>query len=84
MLETMTIPEFSALLAALVSADRDERLAAIKTLEQHGDAAALAALRERMHLVGQEHQALILAVAILRWRLAQEDETAEPLRLHDN
>ena len=79
----MTDPDPPALLVALASHDREERLAAIKALENSGDEESLAALRARLHLVSQEHQALILAIGILRWRLANENEGGETWRLHD-
>lgn len=73
----------AALIAALESDDRAARLDAIRALQERGDADALAALRARLRLVMQEQQALILAVGILRWRLAQQDPQEEPWRLHD-
>jgi HEAT repeat protein len=58
------------LLAQLESPDQEARLAAIEALSRLGDEAALAALRERLSLVGREQQALIIAIGALRWRLS--------------
>jgi hypothetical protein len=77
------LEQLAALRAALESEDRAERLAAIKALEKDGDEACLMALRARLRLVSQEQQSLILAIGILRWRLAQEQEGGEMWRLHD-
>lgn len=77
------VDQLAVLRAALESSDRAERLAAIKALENEGDEVCLAALRARLRLVSQEQQSLILAIGILRWRLAQEQEGGEMWRLHD-
>ena len=65
--------DIQALLAQLESADREERLAAIDALTHVGDETALAVLRERLSLVSREHQALIIAIGTLRWRLSGTD-----------
>ena len=75
--------QLAAALAALSGADRAARLSAIRLLQDAGDETALAALRARLRLVTEEQQALILAVGILRWRLANEDGAGETWRLHD-
>lgn len=78
--EASVLPE---LLADLAAADRATRLAAIRRLQEEGDEAALAALRVHLRLVTAEQQALILAVGILRWRLAGAGAEGETWRLHD-
>ena len=62
--------ELASLLAQLESTDRTERLAAIDELCRMGDQVALEALRSRLHEVGREHQALIIAIGTMRWRLS--------------
>ena len=62
----------AVLLEQLESPDRQTRLEAIEALSQQGDEAALEAMRERLRLVSREHQALIIAIGTLRWRLSGE------------
>ena len=63
-------PDLASLLAQLESSDRAERLQAIDALSNVGDEAVLEALRERLRLVSREHQALIISIGTLRWRLS--------------
>ncbi len=62
--------ELSELLAQLESPDRETRLAAIERLTRVGDELALEAMRDRLRRVSREHQALIIAIGTLRWRLS--------------
>jgi hypothetical protein len=80
---TLSAADLALLRADLESDDRDCRMAAIKRLEQAGDEPSLEALRARLRLVSQEQQSLILAIGILRWRLANESADGETWRLHD-
>ena len=63
-------PDLDSLLAQLESNDRATRLEAIDALSRIGDEDALEAMRERLRLVGREHQALIISIGTLRWRLS--------------
>ena len=63
-------PDLDSLLQQLESHDRDTRLEAIDALSRIGDEDALEAMRERLRLVGREHQALIISIGTLRWRLS--------------
>ena len=69
-------PELQRLLEQLDSRDRDTRLEAIDALSRFGDEAALEAMRERLRLVGREHQALIISIGTLRWRLSGVTESS--------
>jgi hypothetical protein len=69
-------PDLESLLAQLDSRDRDTRLEAIDALSRIGDEAALEAMRERLRLVGREHQALIISIGTLRWRLSGMTESS--------
>lgn len=60
----------ATLLRQLESDSREERLRAIDRLSEMGDETALEALRARLHAVSREHQALIIAIGTLRWRLS--------------
>lgn len=60
----------TTLLRQLESGNREERLRAIGRLSEMGDETALEALRVRLHTVSREHQALIIAIGTLRWRLS--------------
>ncbi len=60
------------LLAMLDSDSLPERLTAIQALGDVGDLAALQKLRERLHRVNQELQALVIAVGKLKKRLGAQ------------
>lgn len=62
--------DLAQLLERLESPDRQTRLDAIDTLSSRGDEAALEAMRDRLRRVSREHQALIIAIGTLRWRLS--------------
>jgi hypothetical protein len=64
--------EQERLLRQLAGSDRAARIAAIEALSQVGDETALEAMRDRLRVVGREHQALIIAIGTLRWRLSGE------------
>jgi hypothetical protein len=68
--EPQQAPDISLLLAQLESTDRDTRLQAIDALSKWGDEEVLEVLRERLRLVSREHQALIISIGTLRWRLS--------------
>lgn len=59
-----------ALLEQMEHTDRETRMAAIDALSRMGDEEALEAMRERLRLVSREHQALIISIGTLRWRLS--------------
>ncbi|MFN2170645.1 MAG: HEAT repeat domain-containing protein [Candidatus Promineifilaceae bacterium] len=63
-------PELDQLLEQLESSDRDTRLKAIDALSTWGDEEVLEVLREQLRLVSREHQALIISIGTLRWRLS--------------
>lgn len=69
-------PDLASLLKQLDSRDRNTRLEAIDALSRIGDEAALEAMRERLRLVGREHQALIISIGTLRWRLSGVTESS--------
>lgn len=62
--------DLETLLAMIESPDRDTRLEAIDELSRVGDEQALEVLRERLSYVSREHQALIISIGTLRWRLS--------------
>ncbi len=64
------ITDLDNLLARLESDDRDTRMEAIDALSRVGNEEALEAMRDRLRLVGREHQALIISIGTLRWRLS--------------
>lgn len=68
--------DLASLLKQLDSRDRNTRLEAIDALSRIGDEAALEAMRERLRLVGREHQALIISIGTLRWRLSGVTESS--------
>lgn len=74
-MEVSTQPdeELAQLLAQLESPDRETRLAAIEALTRMGDEPALEAMRDHLRRVSREHQALIIAIGTLRWRLSGAD-----------
>jgi HEAT repeat protein len=63
-------PDLVKLLEQLESDDRNTRLEAIDALSRWGDEEVLEVLRERLRLVSREHQALIISIGTLRWRLS--------------
>ena len=63
-------PDLDQLLEQLESDDRNTRLEAIDALSRWGDEEVLEVLRERLRLVSREHQALIISIGTLRWRLS--------------
>jgi hypothetical protein len=62
--------ELERLLAMLESPNRGTRMEAIDELSRVGDERALEALRDRLRRVSREHQALIISIGTLRWRLS--------------
>ena len=62
--------DLETLLAKLESTDRATRMEAIDELSRVGDEEALEALRDRLRFVSREHQALIISIGTLRWRLS--------------
>jgi HEAT repeat protein len=67
---TQSDDELVRLLAMLESPDRDTRMEAIEELSRVGDENALEAMRDRLRRVSREHQALIISIGTLRWRLS--------------
>ena len=62
--------DLEILLAKLESPDRATRLEAIDALSRVGDEEAMEAMRDRLRFVSREHQALIISIGTLRWRLS--------------
>lgn len=62
--------DLEILLAKLESPDRATRLGAIDALSRVGDEEAMEAMRDRLRFVSREHQALIISIGTLRWRLS--------------
>ena len=62
--------DLNELLAQMACEDRDTRMMAIDALSRVGDEAVLEAMRDRLRLVSREHQALIISIGTLRWRLS--------------
>jgi HEAT repeat protein len=62
--------DLGILLAKLESSERATRMEAIDELSRVGDEEALEALRDRLRFVSREHQALIISIGTLRWRLS--------------
>ncbi|MFN2104675.1 MAG: hypothetical protein ACK2U5_24565 [Candidatus Promineifilaceae bacterium] len=67
---TQSNDEMERLLLMLESPDRDTRMVAIDELSRVGDEIALEAMRDRLRRVSREHQALIISIGTLRWRLS--------------
>ena len=67
---TQSDDELARLLAMLESPDRDTRMEAIEELSRVGDENALEAMRDRLRRVSREHQALIISIGTMRWRLS--------------
>ena len=65
----MKTKQIEQLAQMLDSGNLEQRVTAIETLGEIGDAAMLRRLRERLALVGKEHHALIVAVGKLKRRL---------------
>jgi hypothetical protein len=63
-------PDLEVLLKQLESSDLETRLEAIDALSRWGNEEVLEVLRERLRLVSREHQALIISIGTLRWRLS--------------
>ncbi|MEJ2752361.1 MAG: HEAT repeat domain-containing protein [Chloroflexota bacterium] len=67
---TQSNDEMERLLLMLESPDRNTRMVAIDELSRVGDEIALEAMRDRLRRVSREHQALIISIGTLRWRLS--------------
>lgn len=68
--QSLSDQELNELLAQMACEDREMRMEAIDALSRVGDEAVLEAMRDRLRLVSREHQALIISIGTLRWRLS--------------
>ena len=64
--------QIEQLVQMLDSENLEQRVTAIETLGEIGDADVLRRLRERLALVGKEHYALVVAVGKLKRRLGEK------------